>query len=121
MSQFKNFSLINKGQTIEGAISSKGRLDIHGTVKGKIDGETVVIAPEGVVHADVKVAGITIGGTFEGEIRASNELIILSSGSCTGKVVCRNLVVEAGGILNAEVACVSGQDEESEKKLLTAP
>jgi cytoskeletal protein CcmA (bactofilin family) len=121
MSQFKNFSLINKGQTIEGSISSQGRLDIHGTVKGKIEGETVVIAPEGVVHADVKVAGITIGGTFEGEIRASNELIILSSGSCTGKVVCRNLVVEAGGVLNAEVACLSGQDEESEKKLLTAP
>ena len=120
MNQFKNFSLINKGQTFEGAISSMGRLDIHGTVKGKIEGETVVIAPEGVVHADVKVAGITIGGTFEGEIRASNELIILSSGSCTGKVVCKNLVVEAGGILNAEVACIS-QDAESDKKLLTAP
>lgn len=121
MNQFKNFSLINKGQTFEGAISSKGRLDIHGTVKGKIEGETVVIAPEGLVVAEVTVVGITIGGKFEGEIKASNELIILSSGSCTGKVVCRNLVVEAGGILNAEVTCISGQDAESAKKLLTAP
>ena len=39
----------------------------------------------------------------------SEELIILSTGNCAGKVVCKNLVVEAGGILNANVACISDQ------------
>ena len=39
----------------------------------------------------------------------SEELIILSTGNCAGKVVCKNLVVEAGGILNAEVTCISDQ------------
>jgi cytoskeletal protein CcmA (bactofilin family) len=51
---------------------------------------------------------MTIGGTFEGEVEASNELIILPTGKCTGKVVCRDFVVEPGGILNAQVNCTAG-------------
>ena len=53
---------------------------------------------------------MTIGGTFEGEIRALKKLILLSTGKCTGKVVCKDLVVEIGAILNAQVTYLSGED-----------
>jgi cytoskeletal protein CcmA (bactofilin family) len=102
-----NISIIDDGLTVDGTISVKGKLVIKGTVNGTLVGETVIVAEEGVVCADTKVASITIGGKFEGELSASNELIILSTGSCNGRVVCKNLVVEAGGILNAEVNCIS--------------
>jgi len=105
----KNLSIVDDGQTIEGTVSCKGRLVIKGCVKGTITGETVIIAKEGTAYADTKADSLTIGGTFEGEINASEELIILSTGNCAGKVVCKNLVVEAGGILNAEVTCISDQ------------
>ncbi len=105
MSKSKNLSIIDRDIVIDGTISSKGQLVIKGTVKGVINGETVVIAEEGSVHCDVKVSGITIGGTFEGELEASEELIILSTGYCAGRVVCKDLIVESGGILNAEVTC----------------
>jgi cytoskeletal protein CcmA (bactofilin family) len=58
----------------------------------------------------VKVASMTIGGTFEGEIRAMKKLILLSTGKCTGKVVCKDLVMETGAILNAQVTCLSGEN-----------
>lgn len=105
-----NISIIDEGLTVDGTISAKGKLVIKGTVKGTLVGETVIVAEEGVICADTKVESITIGGKFEGELSASNELIILSTGSCGGKVVCKNLVVEAGGILNAEVNCISRQE-----------
>jgi cytoskeletal protein CcmA (bactofilin family) len=106
----KDFSIIDKELIIDGTASTKGRLIIKGTVKGTLHGETVIIAKEGAVYADTQVVSMTIGGTFEGKIEASEELVILSTGNCSGKIVCKNFVVEAGGIINAEVSCVTGQN-----------
>ena len=114
----KDFSIIDKELTVDGTISSKGKLVIKGVVKGTLIGETVIIAEEGKVFADTKASSMTIGGTFEGEIRASKELIILSTGNCSGKVVCRDFVVEAGGVLNAKVNCITSQDSKSQQGLL---
>jgi len=114
----KDFSIIDKELTVDGTISSKGKLVVKGVVKGTLIGETVIIAEEGKVFADTKASSMTIGGTFEGEIRASKELIILSTGNCSGKVVCKDFVVEAGGILNAEVNCITSQDIKSQQGLL---
>ena len=96
-------SIIDKGLTVEGSISSEGNLVIRGSVKGSLSGEKIVIAEEGAVFADTDVSSLTIGGIFEGEVRASDELIILSTGSCAGSVICKNLTVETGGLLNASV------------------
>ena len=114
-------SIINKDQTFEGKISSRGKLIIHGTVSGKIVVDILEIYEEGVVDADIKATDITISGTFRGESRAFNEINIRSTGNYTGKIICRNLVVEAGGVLNAEVTCISALEGESGEKLLTAP
>lgn len=113
-----DFSIIDKELTVDGTVSTKGRLIIKGTVKGTLLGENVIIAKEGAVYADTKAASVIIGGTFKGEIKASNKLVVLSTGNCSGKVICKDFVVEAGGIINAEVTCVTNQDlkkKEAEK------
>ena len=106
----EDFSIIDKELTIDGTVSTTGRLIVKGILKGTVIGKNVVIAEEGSVYANVKVASMTIGGTFEGEIRALKKLILLSTGKCTGKVVCKDLVIETGAILNAQVTCLSGKD-----------
>jgi len=113
----KDFSIINKELTIDGTVSTNGRLIIKGIVKGTLVGKDVVIAEEGAVYADVEVASITIGGIFEGQVRASKELLILSTGSCKGEIVCKDFSVEAGGILNAQVTCVTAGEDVSKKDL----
>jgi cytoskeletal protein CcmA (bactofilin family) len=101
----KEFTLIDKDFTAEGTISTKGEMIIKGTLKGNLTGKKVVIAREGTARANIDVASITIGGIFEGELNASEELIIRSTGKCSGKIVCKTLVVESGGVLNAEISC----------------
>ena len=114
----KNFSIIDKGLTVEGMVSCKGQLVIKGTVKGTLVGETVIIAEDGAAYSDMKVDKITVGGIFDGKITASDELIILSTGKCSGKVACKILVVEAGGMLNAEVSCTEFQESKPAKEAL---
>ena len=99
----KIFSIIDHGLTVEGTVAGRGQLVVKGTVKGKLEGEEVVIAEEGAVQADTKAKRITIGGRFEGQLEASESLTILSTGSCSGDITCKELVVEAGGALNAKV------------------
>ena len=112
-----NFSVIDKGLTVEGNISSQGKLIIRGTVKGQLNGETVIIAEEGAVYANTQVASLTVGGTFEGDIRASDELVILSTGQCTGRVTCKDLVIEAEGVINAQVSSITIQEQGAEENL----
>jgi cytoskeletal protein CcmA (bactofilin family) len=116
----KDFSIIDTGLTVDGTVSCKGKLVIKGTVKGVLEGETVIIAKEGAAYSDTKVSSITIGGKFEGNLRASDELVLLSTGNCSGKVVCKDLVVEAGGLLNAEVSCIKFKEIKPKEKSLAS-
>ncbi|RLB78274.1 MAG: polymer-forming cytoskeletal protein [Deltaproteobacteria bacterium] len=116
----KEFSIIDRELTVDGKVSTNGRLIIKGIVKGTLVGNHVIIAEEGAVYADAKVASITIGGIFEGEVKASKELIILPTGRCKGKIICKNFVIEPGGILEAHVTCIAPKDSNSEKDLLTS-
>ena len=116
----KEFSIIDKGLTIDGTVSTNGRLIIKGLVKGTLVGKDVVIAEEGTLYADAQVESVTIAGVFEGQIRAAKELIILSTGNCKGEIVCKDFSVEAGGILNARVTCVADGERISKKDLPTS-
>ncbi|MEJ2154751.1 MAG: polymer-forming cytoskeletal protein [Desulfobacteraceae bacterium] len=101
----KKFSIIDEGFTVDGTVTGKGRLVIKGTVKGAVTGDNVVIAEEGAVYAEARAKEITIGGVFDGQVEAEKALVILSTGKCSGDVKCHDLVVEAGGALNANVSC----------------
>ena len=111
--QSVNLSIIDRDLEIDGSIISKGKLIIKGSIKGSIKGETLIIAEEGCVAADIQVESITVGGHFQGDLAASRELVILSTGKCAGKVACRDLIVENGGVLNADVSCVMPEGEAS--------
>lgn len=101
----KKFSIIDEGFTVEGTVVGKGRLVIKGTVKGSLTGDNVVVAEEGAVYAEAKANTMTIGGLFDGKVEVAKELVVLATGKCSGQIVCNDLVVEAGGLLNASVAC----------------
>ncbi len=103
----KNISIIDSGLTVDGTISCQGELIVKGTIKGQLHGATVVIAEEGAIHAETKVKRITIGGTFEGNLEVTADLTILTTGKCGGKISCRDMTLEAGGRLNADVTCVA--------------
>ena len=89
----KNISIVDRGLSIEGSVSCSGQLIVKGVVKGTLKGDEVVIAEDGAVHADATVAVITVGGHFKGTLRVMQKLVILSSGTCEGKIACKDLTV----------------------------
>ncbi len=116
----KNLSIIDKELTIEGSISSSGKLIIKGRITGTIKGDVIIIAEDGEVNSEeAKVSSLTIGGKFHGNVTATKELVILSTGTCSGKVECKDLIVENGGILNAEVSCKASAKLEKGKDALS--
>ena len=100
-----NITIIDEGLTVEGDISGSGELIIRGTVRGKLSGERVTIAPGGAVFADVRAAHVTIAGSCQGKMEVHGEVSVMGSGSCQGEVRCVDLVVEEGARLNARVHC----------------
>ena len=101
----KNISIVDRGLTIEGSVSCSGQLIVKGIVQGTLKGDDVVIAEDGAVHADTTVSVMTVGGHFDGTLRVMQKLVVLASGLCQGKIICSDLTVEAGGILNGEIEC----------------
>ncbi len=109
--QEENLSIINENVSIEGNILGKeSNLLIRGNVKGDIKAKKITIAKEGKVFADIETETILINGQFEGSIKADNLFKILSEGSCSGKVICRQISIEEGGVVNSEVRVVEKGD-----------
>ena len=117
MAKKTSLSIIDDGIAVEGNIEFIGELLIRGRLSGSVTGATVTIAEEGRVQADMKIERMTVGGLFDGEVRAAEELIILPGGECRGKVICNSLVVQAGGILNADVSHLGSPGAYREKKI----
>jgi cytoskeletal protein CcmA (bactofilin family) len=104
----ESISIINEGLTIEGTVECRGRMIVNGTIQGKVIGDDIVIGRTGTITSPEAAAeNVTVGGAFEGDLHAKRELIILATGTCGGKVRCRNLVVEPGGVLNAEITRIT--------------
>jgi cytoskeletal protein CcmA (bactofilin family) len=110
--ELTDFSLIDKSLTVDGTIHCKGKLIVNGTLKGKIFGENVIIAEGGTVCADIIATSVSVGGKFEGSIRKTKEVVILSTGVCSGSIQCDSLVLDPGGTLNAEVECLKKDTNE---------
>lgn len=108
------FSIIDKGMTVDGSVDGRGNLVVNGTLKGTLSGDSVVISEEGRVAAETKARTLTIGGNFEGRVETTGQLVILATGHCSGEIVCADLVVEAGGRLDARVTC-NGPDQVRKK------
>ncbi len=117
MAKKTSLSIIDDGIAVEGNIEFIGELLIRGRLSGSVTGATVTIAEEGRVQADMKIERMTVGGLFDGEVRAAEELVILPGGECRGKVICNSLVVQAGGILNADVSHLGSPGAYREKKI----
>jgi len=102
-------SILDNGVVINGDIESDGEIIVRGKVKGTVKAETLVIADTGIVEADCTADGVIIGGTYNGNLTVNGIMKILSTGKCSGKVLCKDMVVENGSTLNASVDCSLGK------------
>lgn len=112
MGIMKELSIIEKDLFIEGTVTSKGRIIIRGVVKGSLYAEEAVIARGGALFGEVEASVLTVAGLFEGEMKKIDDLVVLATGKCIGKIVYENLTVERGGTLNADISCISDEEDD---------
>jgi len=98
-------SILDEGLNIKGDLESNGEVIIKGEFEGTIKAETLVIYKTGTVEADCDVESAIIGGVYNGNLRVSGVMKILKTGKCSGKVFCKDMVVENGSTMNASVDC----------------
>jgi cytoskeletal protein CcmA (bactofilin family) len=99
----EGLSIVDKGLSVEGSLYADGKLVIAGSLKGSLVGNAVVAAGGSVVNAEAKVDNLVIAGDFQGDVTVYDRLHISPTGNFTGNIVCKNLRLEVGGILNGSV------------------
>jgi cytoskeletal protein CcmA (bactofilin family) len=109
----EGLSIIDKDSVVEGTFNVKGKLIVAGSLKGILIGNTVVTAEGSHVDAQVKVQEMIIGGECQGDITAYKNLRILSTGVFSGKMTCKNIILDAGGKLDGRVKLLDSLDEPS--------
>lgn len=107
----KTLTVIAEGVTIEGKINSPGSTRIDGTVKGEvISDKEIVIGKEAKVNANVQTRNAVIAGSFSGEMNATGEVEISSTGRFVGNLIQKEalLTIAKGGLFKGESIISSG-------------
>ncbi len=108
----KTLTIIGEGVVINGSLFSPGITRIDGRVTGEITAEKeLIIGKEGKVEARIKTKDATIAGNFKGNMIASGEVEITSTGKFVGNLIQKDamLTIEKGGIFKGESAISEDQ------------
>ena len=100
-----DFAHIGKSVVIKGELSGSEDLYIDGTVEGTIQlqGNNLVIGPNGQVHADVSAKVVVIQGKLEGNILASERAELRKSAVIVGDIVTQRIAMEDGAYVKGKV------------------
>jgi len=86
-----------------GEVQFRSMLRIDGHFSGNVDsadGTLIVSTGAQVSQAVINVAVAKINGTVQGDINASQELVLGPTANVTGKVCAHTLTVEEGALFN---------------------
>jgi len=88
-------TVISNDITVEGNISSTGRLRLEGTVQGDISGTAVTVADGGQVTGSVLADEVAIFGQVSGTVRG-REVMLYKSARVDGDIVHQGIGMEMG-------------------------
>ena len=101
----KEKTVISSSTVIIGDITAKEHLIINGTVKGDIQvkNHNLFIGPDGRLEGDVNAQNVRVRGQMRGMINASGKVEITKEANYSGKIICKNILVEEGAYFDASV------------------
>jgi cytoskeletal protein CcmA (bactofilin family) len=115
------FAHIGKSVVIKGELSGSEDIYVDGQVEGNIHlgGNNLTIGPHGRVRANITAKNVTIGGTLDGNITASERTELRKSAVTNGDVQTKRIAIEEGAFFkgkleivgNAASAAASGSAE----------
>ncbi len=103
----KVITVMAEDLSIEGTITFKTSLRVEGNVKGEIISEgLLVIAPTAKIVASIKTKRLISEGSTEGDVTATEQVVLKKDSVHIGSITTPNIVVESGSTLNGPITMV---------------
>jgi cytoskeletal protein CcmA (bactofilin family) len=97
---------IGASLVINGQVTSREDITIHGRVKGEISMEagSLLVAPTAKIDARVRATRLTIHGTIAGDISAAERVELTDTASVSGTLLSPAVVMKDGAFFNGAIA-----------------
>ena len=99
---------VGTGISLSGEIEACDHLMVEGKIEAALRGAKLLeIAESGKFFGTVEIEEATIAGTFEGDLKVTGRLTVLSTGSITGAISYGELSIEAGATIDGTLSPLS--------------
>ena len=106
----KDITIISEKSDIEGKLEMPGKVMILGSFTGSMNSSSLEIFKNGKALGTIEAENVIIAGYFEGELACSGLLTITKTATVKGRVAYGTLLVELGGLLDAEIFRLESTD-----------
>jgi cytoskeletal protein CcmA (bactofilin family) len=91
---------------INGQVTSREDITIHGRVKGEIAMESgaLFVAPSANIDASVRATRLTIHGTMAGDIAANERVELTDTANVSGTLLSPAVIMREGALFNGAIA-----------------
>lgn len=98
-------SLIGQTLVIDGTVSADEDLELRGTLRGQLSAPShcVTLAASARVQADVLARDITVHGTVNGKLTATEIIDIRKDARVQAQIAAPRLALEEGGTVNGRI------------------
>jgi len=104
-------TIIGPNSFVRGDIDSGGFARIDGSVKGNLHARgRVVVGANARMRSSITGTSVTIGGVVDGNVLASERLIVLSSAIILGDIITRRIEVNEGCLIHGKVKVCQTQE-----------
>jgi cytoskeletal protein CcmA (bactofilin family) len=96
---------IGKSVSIKGELSGNEDIYVDGQLDGSIQlpANSVTVGPNGRVKADITAKNLTIGGTLDGNVHASERTELRKTAVVNGDVQTRRIAIEEGAYFKGKL------------------
>lgn len=100
----REVAVIGASMRIKGDIRSQEELYIDGEVDGTLEtGHCLTVGPNGKVKANIKARQVTIFGTVQGNVEASEKIAIRQNGSLIGDIRTAGIMIDDGSYFKGSI------------------
>ena len=105
-------AFLGAGTTYEGRLHFQGSVRIDGAFLGEITSEgSLVVGREANIQGTIQVGQLVLSGRVEGDVRASERVVLHKTAVLHGAIRSPRLVMEDGAVLEGTVTMIPGSAE----------
>jgi cytoskeletal protein CcmA (bactofilin family) len=102
-------TLIGETMRIKGNVISKEALQLNGELEGQLDlDDRLTIGPKGKATASIKAKEVAIAGTVQGNVNASERVVLRKGANLVGDVKTAGIMIEDGAYFKGGIDISKG-------------